>query len=232
MLDVPRHVVQYVARLLVAHRRRIGTPKGSRVLGPFQQAVFVLSWFREAGCVHCLACAAGISQATGYRYLHEAIDVLADATPELHEVLDRCRAQQMSHMVLDGTLISCDRVAGTTEKGNDLWYSGGARHFEVPPWSGQLDTGMMSKVAEGLARLRAFTARDGCGSGPHPGGVFSVGTDPGRQAALGKRGEGRGRRPGPERRAPPWGIDIGPTPATARRSSGSQGPSSRQRAVP
>jgi hypothetical protein len=129
MLDVPRHVVEYVARLLAAHRRRIGTPKGSRALGPFRQAVFVLRWFREAGCVHCLAHDAGISQATGYRYLHEAIDVLADAAPDLHEVLDRCRAQQMSHVVLDGTLIFCDRVAGTTEKGTDLWYSGKARHF-------------------------------------------------------------------------------------------------------
>jgi hypothetical protein len=129
MLDVPRHVVEYVARLPAAHRRRIGAPKGSRALGPFRQAVFVLRWFREAGCVHCLAHDAGIPQATGYRYLHEAIDVLADAAPDLHEVLDHCRAQQMSHVVLDGTLIFCDRVTGTTEKGTDLWHSGKARHF-------------------------------------------------------------------------------------------------------
>lgn len=30
----------------------------------------MLRWFRERGCVHCLARDAGISQATGYRYLH------------------------------------------------------------------------------------------------------------------------------------------------------------------
>jgi hypothetical protein len=49
--------------------------------------------------------------------------------PDLHQVLERCRAQGLSHVVLDGTLIACDRVAGTTERGNDLWYSGKGRRF-------------------------------------------------------------------------------------------------------
>ncbi|MCG5213118.1 hypothetical protein MBA17_07545 [Streptosporangium sp. KLBMP 9127] len=33
--------------------------------------MLVLRWFRDRGCVHCLARDAGVSQATGYRYLHE-----------------------------------------------------------------------------------------------------------------------------------------------------------------
>ena len=53
-LDVPRHVVDHLSRLLAAHRRRIGIPRGSRALGPFRQAVLVLCWFCERGCVHCL----------------------------------------------------------------------------------------------------------------------------------------------------------------------------------
>jgi hypothetical protein len=65
MLDVPRPMVEFLNRLLAVHRRRIGTPRGSRALGPFRQAVLVLRWFREAGCVHCLARDAGISQAHG-----------------------------------------------------------------------------------------------------------------------------------------------------------------------
>jgi hypothetical protein len=44
--------------------------------------------------VHCLA--PGISQATGYRYLHEGIDILADQAPDLHKVLDRCRHEAMT----------------------------------------------------------------------------------------------------------------------------------------
>jgi hypothetical protein len=40
-LDVPRHIVEFLARLLATQRRRIGTPRGSRALGPFRQAVLV-----------------------------------------------------------------------------------------------------------------------------------------------------------------------------------------------
>lgn len=110
-----------------AHRRTFKTPL--RALGPFGPAVMALHWFRKAGCVHCLAHDAGISQATGYRYLHEAIDVLADQAPDLHQTLRRCRRQGRAHLILDSTLISCDRVAGTSGKGNDTWYSGKAQHF-------------------------------------------------------------------------------------------------------
>ncbi|MFE3632777.1 hypothetical protein [Streptomyces sp. NPDC059168] len=56
---------------------------------------------------------AGGSQATGYRYLHEGIDVLARKAPDLHQVLDRCRREVMTHVILDGTLIKCARVAGS-----------------------------------------------------------------------------------------------------------------------
>ncbi|RKN15521.1 IS5/IS1182 family transposase, partial [Streptomyces radicis] len=121
--------MEYLAHLLAARRRRIGTPRRSRALGPFRQAVLILRWFREAGCVHCLARDAGISQATGYRYLHEGIDVLAAHAPDLHETLARCRNEGMNHVILDGTLIPCDRVTGVTGNGNDLWYSGKAKRF-------------------------------------------------------------------------------------------------------
>ncbi|GHJ34639.1 transposase family protein [Streptomyces sp. TS71-3] len=122
-LDVPRHVVDHLSRLLAAHRRRLGTPRGSRALGPFRQAVLVLRWFREQACVHCLARDAGVSQATGYRYLHEGIDALAAQAPDLHDVLNRCRREGMTHVILDGTLIESDRLAGVRDNGNDLWFS-------------------------------------------------------------------------------------------------------------
>lgn len=85
--------------------------------------MLVLRWFRERGCVHCLARDAGISRATSYRYLHEGIDVLADQAPDLHEILASCRNEGMARVVLDGTLIACDRLAGVRENGNDLWFS-------------------------------------------------------------------------------------------------------------
>ncbi|AIJ11078.1 hypothetical protein SLITK23_75490 [Streptomyces lividans] len=73
--------------------------------------------------MHCLARDAGISQATGYRYLHEGISVLAATAPDLREVLDLCRAQEMTHVELDGILIACNRLAGVRENGNDPWFS-------------------------------------------------------------------------------------------------------------
>jgi hypothetical protein len=41
-LDVSRELVQFVAKLLAAERRRRGTPKGSRALTCFWQAVLGL----------------------------------------------------------------------------------------------------------------------------------------------------------------------------------------------
>nr|WSZ99312.1 IS5/IS1182 family transposase [Streptomyces sp. NBC_00857]WSZ99316.1 IS5/IS1182 family transposase [Streptomyces sp. NBC_00857] len=166
-LDVPRHVVEYLARLLTAHRRRIGTPKNSRALGPFRQAVMVLRWFRERGCVHCLARDTGISQATGYRYLHEGIDVLAAEAPDLHEVLKRCQREAISHVILDGMLIACDRVAGVRENGNDLWFSqkhksfGGNVQFLAAPdgtplWVSDAEPGSSPDIT--AARVHALPA--------------------------------------------------------------------------
>lgn len=76
-----------------------------------------------------LAADAGISQATAYRYLHEGIDVLAGEAPDLPEVLERCRHQHLPCIILDGTLIRCDRLTGETERGTDLWYAIWIKHF-------------------------------------------------------------------------------------------------------
>ena len=166
-LDVPRHVVDHLSRLLAAHRRQLRTPRGSRALGPFRQAVLVLRWLRERGCVHCLARDAGVSQATGYRYLHEGIDVLADQAPDLHEVLDRCRREGMTHVILDGTLIESDRLAGVRDNGNDLWFSqkhkafGGNVQFlsspdGTPLWVSDVEPGSTPDIT--AARIHALPA--------------------------------------------------------------------------
>jgi hypothetical protein len=166
-LDIPRHVVDHLSRLLAVRRRRIGTPRGSRALGPFRQAVLVLRWFREQACVHCLARDAGISQATAYRYLHEGIDVLAEQAPDLDEVLHRCRREGMTHVVLDGTLIASDRLAGVRDNGNDLWFSqkhkafGGNVQFlsapdGTPLWVSDVEPGSTPDIT--AARIHALPA--------------------------------------------------------------------------
>ncbi len=124
ILDVPRELAWYVAGLLNDERYWRRTRRGRRVLTCYRQAVLVLRWFLDATRLRRLACDNRISLSTAYRYLHEGIDVLADAAPDLHEVLAQQRRQQAPYLILDGTLIPTDRVRTPSEKGNDLWYCG------------------------------------------------------------------------------------------------------------
>src|SRR5258708_9421541 len=99
-LDVPRELVQFTARLLLAERRRRGTPQGSRALTCFWQAVMGLRWFRDRTSPDALARDHGISRATAYRYLDEVITVLADQSPEPHQALERTHNEALSTVVL------------------------------------------------------------------------------------------------------------------------------------
>ena len=129
-LDVPRELAQFVAKLLLAERRRRGTPRGSRALTCFWQAVVGLRWFRDRTTPDALARDHGISRATAYRYIDELITVLAEQAPELAEALERARDAGFSHVILDGKVIPSDRCKepAISVKGEviDLWYSGKA----------------------------------------------------------------------------------------------------------
>jgi hypothetical protein len=129
-LDVPRELAQFTARLLLAERRRRGTPRGSRALTCFWQAVLGLRWFRDRVTPDALARDHGISRATAYRYVEEVIAVLADQAPDLREALERARDEGFPHVILDGTIISADRCREKTVSVQgeliDVWYSGKA----------------------------------------------------------------------------------------------------------
>ena len=124
-LDVPEATAALLTDLLIAERRRRGTGIGARAATAREQAILVLRWFRQDADMPTLARDTGISPATGYRYLHEGIDVLASRAPDLHQVLEAGRAAGWSHVVLDGTLVATDRCRVTkADTGHDLWYSG------------------------------------------------------------------------------------------------------------
>ena len=129
-LDVPRELVQYVAGLLLAERHRRGTPRGSRALTCFWQAVLGVRWFRDRTSPDALARDHGISRATACRYVDELIAVLAEQAPDLHQPLERANGEGFSHVILDGKIIPCDRCKepAVSVKGQviDLWYSGKA----------------------------------------------------------------------------------------------------------
>ncbi len=129
-LDVPRELVQFVAKLLAAERRRRGTPAGSRALTCFWEAVLALRWFRDRTSPGTLARDHGISRATACRYLDEVIELLAEQAPDLRQALERAKDTGFSHVILDGKIIPADRCKepAISVKGQviDLWYSGKA----------------------------------------------------------------------------------------------------------
>jgi hypothetical protein len=123
-LDVPASTVLLVSRWLLAHRLAHDRRPWQRAATPYVQAVLVLRWFKEATDIRILARDARVSIATAYRYLHEAIDVIAAQTPELSEVLEHGLQQDWGFVCLDGTLIPSVRSAARSEAGHDVWYSG------------------------------------------------------------------------------------------------------------
>jgi hypothetical protein len=133
MLDVPRELVRYLARLLAAERRAVGTRKGTRALTCHYQAILVLVWFRKGEDKTLLGAGFGVSRATAYRYVAEGIKVLTIQAPDLHAALKRVADEGWSHVILDGKLFATDRLNETTTsvKGDtiDAWYSGKHRDF-------------------------------------------------------------------------------------------------------
>jgi len=133
-LDVPRELVAHVASLLRAHRRTLGTRKGTRLLTCWRQAVFGLVWFRNRGVdIPQLGAGFGLSRATSYRYHDEVLTVLSAQAPDLTDVLDRVEAEGWSHLILDGKIVDSDRYAEKTvsRKGEtiDAYYSGKTHDF-------------------------------------------------------------------------------------------------------
>ncbi|WP_448640768.1 transposase family protein [Geodermatophilus sp. URMC 63] len=123
-LDVSAAVLKAVTSWIARHRRRPGTRPAQRAGTVHAQVALALRWLRHRLDLRTLAGDSGLSIATAYRYLHEALDVIAARLPELHDVLDRAHAAGLPYVSLDGTLIATDRVAARADRGHHLWYSG------------------------------------------------------------------------------------------------------------
>lgn len=124
-LDVPASTLTTVAGWLATHRRAHDARPKQRAATVHRQAILVLRWLKDATRVRLLARDAEISIATAYRYLHEALDVIADHAPDLADVLDQAIEEEWGYVCLDGTLIPIDNCTTINPKsGHDLWFSG------------------------------------------------------------------------------------------------------------
>jgi len=106
-IPLSAHTLTYLADLLRAHRRHKGTRW--RRLNPGQQALMALAHLRNGDTYHRLAASFGVGVSTVYRYLREAIDLLATHAVSLHRAV--YLASRLLYLILDGTLIPIDRVA-------------------------------------------------------------------------------------------------------------------------
>jgi hypothetical protein len=122
VLDVSRALAWFVAGLLGAERRRLGTRRATRALTPYHQARFALAWFRDDCDVERLGAGFGLSRATAYRYRDEAVRVLSNQAPDLQQALERAKDEELAYLILDGKIIESDRVAGTkiSKKGKEI----------------------------------------------------------------------------------------------------------------
>ena len=123
-LDVPDAVFATVVRWIRQHRKRVDRRPWQRAASCRSQALLVLRCLKDATLIDAAARDIDVSRATGYRYFHEAIDVIAEHAPDLADVLERAEIEGWSHIELDGTLIPTTRLSARTERGNDAWYSG------------------------------------------------------------------------------------------------------------
>jgi hypothetical protein len=106
-IPLSTRTLAHLAELLRTHRRAIGCRW--RRLDPGRQALLVLAHLRNGDTYTRLAAGFGVGIATVYRYIREAIDLLAAHAPNLQQVI--ATATRFWYLILDGTLIRTDRVA-------------------------------------------------------------------------------------------------------------------------
>jgi len=103
VLPLSRATLVYVAGVIRRHRRQIGSCW--RKLNPGQQALLVLAHLRNGGTFAELAAGYGVSTATAWQYVTEAVRLLAARAPSLRTAVWAAKKAQHAFVVIDGTLI-------------------------------------------------------------------------------------------------------------------------------
>ncbi|WP_405433480.1 transposase family protein [Streptomyces anulatus] len=106
-IDLSSSTLRYLTEQLAVRQREIGTRW--RRLPAGRQALLALANLRCGDTYAQLAAGFGIGIATVYRYIREAIEVLAALAPALAEAMETARTK--AFVILDGTLLPIDRIA-------------------------------------------------------------------------------------------------------------------------
>ncbi|MET9777935.1 transposase family protein [Streptomyces sp. NPDC006367] len=106
-IDLSSRTLQRLAGLLAGHRRRLGSRRRRLTCG--RQALLVLAHLRCGDTYARLAAGFRIGTATVYRYIREAVNLLAPLAPTPEQAMDTVRSK--AYVILDRTLLPIDRIA-------------------------------------------------------------------------------------------------------------------------
>jgi hypothetical protein len=124
-----------------------------RRLAPGQQALLVIAHLRKGETYRDLADGFRIGTSTVYRYLREALKLLAAMAPTLAQAIEI--AQRNAFVILDGTLLRIDRVG--MAGGRDRPYYSGKTQV---PWRQRAGHRRSCRPADlGLTRIARCAAR-------------------------------------------------------------------------
>jgi hypothetical protein len=118
-MTVSSRALGVLSDALRAHRNQRRTRW--RKLPPGRQALLVVAHLRKGETYADLACGFTIGTSTVYRYIREALDLLAAMAPTLEQAIEV--AQRKAFVILDGTLLRIDRV-GMASGRDRAYYSG------------------------------------------------------------------------------------------------------------
>ncbi|QXJ25869.1 transposase [Actinomadura graeca] len=107
-VDLSRATLNCLAGLLRRSRKAIRAPW--RRLNAGRHTLLVLVHLRKGETFTELAAGFEVSASTAWRYVEEAVTLLPARSPKLTAALRKARKDGLHVPVLDGTLITCDRV--------------------------------------------------------------------------------------------------------------------------
>lgn len=109
-IDLSSRTLRFLTGRLAVRPAEIGTRW--RRLTASRQALLALTRLRCGDTYAQLAAGFGIGIATAYRYVREAVEVLAALAPTPAEAMRVARTK--AFVILDGTLLPIDRIAADT----------------------------------------------------------------------------------------------------------------------
>lgn len=112
-MTVSTRALNMLADQLRHRRSQLGTRWRRLTVG--RHALLVLAYLRKGETYTDLAAGFGIGTATVYRYVREALALLAALAPTLDEAIAVARGK--AHVILDGTLLRIDRVGMSGARG-------------------------------------------------------------------------------------------------------------------